>query len=63
MIGDASLFQRADSIEAGWRVVQPILNVWKEEGARDLPIYPAGSSGPKEANRLLQRDGYRWRTI
>jgi glucose-6-phosphate 1-dehydrogenase len=63
MTGDASLFQRADSIEAGWRVVQPILNVWKEEGARDLPIYPAGSSGPKEANRLLQRDGYRWRTI
>jgi glucose-6-phosphate 1-dehydrogenase len=63
MIGDASLFQRADSIEAGWRVVQPILNVWKEEGARDLPIYPAGSSGPKEANRLLLRDGHRWRTI
>jgi glucose-6-phosphate 1-dehydrogenase len=61
MIGDASLFQRADSIEAGWRVVQPILNVWKEEGARDLPIYPAGSSGPKEANRLLLRDGHRWR--
>jgi len=63
MTGDASLYQRADSIEAGWRVVQPILNVWKEEGARDLPIYRAGSSGPKEANRLLLRDGYRWRTI
>ena len=63
MTGDASLFQRADSIEAGWRVVQPILNVWKEEGARDLPIYPAGSSGPKEANRLLLRNGHRWRTI
>ena len=63
MTGDASLFQRADSIEAGWRVVQPILNVWRDEGARGLPIYPAGSSGPKEANRLLLRDGHRWRTI
>jgi glucose-6-phosphate 1-dehydrogenase len=63
MTGDASLFQRADSIEAGWRVVQPILSVWKEEGASDLPIYPAGSSGPEEANQLLLRDGRRWRAI
>lgn len=63
MTGDASLFQRADSIEAGWRVVQPILDVWKEEGRANLPIYPAGSSGPTEANQLLQRDGRRWREI
>jgi len=65
MLGSGAFtwLQRADSIEAGWRVVQPILNVWKDEGARDLPIYAAGSSGPKEANRLLLRDGHRWRTI
>jgi glucose-6-phosphate 1-dehydrogenase len=43
--------------------VQPILSVWKEEGASDLPIYPAGSSGPEEANQLLLRDGRRWRAI
>jgi glucose-6-phosphate 1-dehydrogenase len=63
MTGDASLFQRADSIEAGWRVVQPILDAWKEDGRADLPIYPAGSSGPEEADALLLRDGRRWRAI
>jgi glucose-6-phosphate 1-dehydrogenase len=61
MIGDATLFQRADSIEAGWRVVQPALDAW--EGAAELPIYAAGSSGPGEADALLTRDGRRWRSI
>ena len=63
MTGDASLFQRADSIEAGWRVVQPVLDAWKAEAPADLPIYAAGSSGPEEANQLLSRDGRRWRAI
>src|SRR5690349_9289735 len=43
MKGDPTLFQRADNIEAGWRVVQSILDTWAEEGATDLFIYPAGS--------------------
>jgi glucose-6-phosphate 1-dehydrogenase len=63
MIGDATLFKRADSIEAGWRVVQPVLDAWAEDRTADLPIYPAGSSGPMEANALLARDGRRWRAI
>jgi glucose-6-phosphate 1-dehydrogenase len=63
MIGDASLFQRADSIEAGWRVVQPVLDAWKNEGHRELPIYPAGGAGPKEADELMSRDGRRWRSL
>jgi glucose-6-phosphate 1-dehydrogenase len=63
MIGDATLFQRADSIEAGWRVVQPALDAWANDGAGELPIYPAGSSGPSEADALLTRDGRRWRPI
>jgi glucose-6-phosphate 1-dehydrogenase len=63
MTGDPSLFQRADTIEAGWRVVQPVLDAWKTEGAANLPIYPAGSSGPKQADELLTRDGRRWRPI
>jgi len=63
MMGDASLFQRADSIEAGWRVMQPVLEAWKREGARELPIYPAGGSGPKEADELMARDGRRWRSL
>jgi glucose-6-phosphate 1-dehydrogenase len=63
MTGDATLFQRADNIEGGWRVVQPVLDAWAEDNATELPIYPAGSSGPGEADALLQRDGRRWRAI
>jgi glucose-6-phosphate 1-dehydrogenase len=63
MIGDASLFQRADNIEAGWRVVQPVLDAWAEDRASSLPVYAAGSAGPAEADALLTRDGRRWRTI
>jgi len=44
-------------------VVQPVLDAWKAEGSAELPIYEAGSSGPKEADELLQRDGRRWRPI
>jgi len=63
MIGDATLFQRADNIEAGWRVVQPVIEAWASDGTKQLPIYPAGSSGPSEADALLMRDGRRWRPI
>ena len=63
MNGDATLFKRADSIEAGWRVVQPVLDAWAEDRTADLPIYPAGSSGPIEADALLARDGRHWRAI
>jgi glucose-6-phosphate 1-dehydrogenase len=63
MIGDATLFQRADNIEAGWRVVQDVLDAWAEERVAELPTYPAGSAGPAEADALLRRDGRRWRAI
>ncbi len=62
MIGDATLFQRADMIEAGWNVVQPVLDVWKALPPRNFPNYAAGSWGPKEANDLLTRDGRQWKT-
>jgi glucose-6-phosphate 1-dehydrogenase len=61
MRGDATLFTRNDEVEAQWRICDPILEAWgSEDGA--LPTYPAGSSGPEEANRLLE-DGQRWRAI
>ncbi|WP_460449993.1 glucose-6-phosphate dehydrogenase [Alsobacter sp. SYSU BS001988] len=62
MIGDQTLYQRADNIEAGWRVVQPILDAWKKGGV-PLASYPAGSAGPAEADELLARDGRRWRPL
>jgi glucose-6-phosphate 1-dehydrogenase len=61
--GDASLFQRADAIEAGWQIVQPILDAWKDLGQVRLPTYEAGSSGPSESAAMLERDGRRWRPI
>jgi glucose-6-phosphate 1-dehydrogenase len=63
MIGDAILYPRADGIEAGWRIVQPLLDAWREAGARDLAAYRAGGEGPAEADQLLARDGRRWRPI
>ena len=63
MIGDATLFQRADMVEAGWRVVAPVQDVWKALPPRSFPNYPAGTWGPKESFELLERDGREWRTI
>jgi glucose-6-phosphate 1-dehydrogenase len=63
MIGDATLFQRADMVEAGWCVVSPVLDVWKALPPRNFPNYAAGSWGPKEADDLLERDGRRWRNF
>ncbi len=63
MTGDATLFQRADMVEAGWSVITPILDVWRALPPRSFPNYPAGSWGPKEADDLLARDGRHWRVI
>jgi glucose-6-phosphate 1-dehydrogenase len=63
MIGDNILFQRADSVEAGWQAVQPFLDAWKKAGAKGLKIYDAGSEGPEEADDLLARDGRSWRKL
>ena len=62
MIGDATLFQRADMVEAGWSVVEPVLDVWKALPARSFPNYGAGHWGPPESDDLMKRDGRRWRT-
>jgi glucose-6-phosphate 1-dehydrogenase len=63
MIGDNILFQRADSVEAGWRAVQPFLDAWKKAGAEGLEKYQAGSEGPAGAGELLKRDGRSWRKL
>jgi glucose-6-phosphate 1-dehydrogenase len=63
MIGDQTLYMRADIVEEGWRIVQPVLDAWVEDRATDVPIYPSGSAGPVEAAELLKRDGRYWRPI
>ena len=63
LIGDAMLFQRADTVEAAWCAVQPVLDAWAARPANDFPNYAAGSSGPDAADRLLARDGHAWLPI
>jgi len=63
MIGDQTLFQRADMVEAGWAVVNPMLDLWKALPPRNFPNYASGTWGPKEADELLERDGRRWRNF
>jgi glucose-6-phosphate 1-dehydrogenase len=63
MIGDQTLFQRADMVEAGWSVVNPILDIWKALPPRNFPNYPTGTWGPKESDEMLERDGRRWRNF
>jgi len=59
LIGDYTLFQRADNIEAGWAAVQPLLDSWAGHRG-DLQDYVAGSMGPESSDELLARDGRRW---
>ena len=60
MIGDATLFHRNDMVEAAWKVATPILDAWKAQDVKELPGYPAGSWGPKEADEMIQADGREW---
>ncbi len=61
MIGDQTLFQRADMVEAGWSIITPVLDVWQALAPRAFPNYAAGSWGPAASDELLARDGHGWR--
>ncbi len=61
LLGDATLFTRADEVEAEWRVIDPILKAW--ESAPRPPVYEAGSQGPPQADELLAVRGRTWRQV
>jgi glucose-6-phosphate 1-dehydrogenase len=63
MIGDQTLFHRADMVEAGGSVVAPVLDAVDASPTALLHAYPAFSQGPPEADALLARDGRRWRPL
>jgi glucose-6-phosphate 1-dehydrogenase len=63
MIGDQTLFNKTEGIEAGWAAVQPILDLWRNDRSVPLEIYPAGSAGPSAADTLLWRSGRQWRPL
>jgi glucose-6-phosphate 1-dehydrogenase len=62
MLGDQTLFTRQDDVEVCWRLLEPILQAW--EGGAGMPCeYPAGSESFKEADRLIESDGRKWRSL
>ncbi|MGA1601383.1 MAG: glucose-6-phosphate dehydrogenase [Prochlorothrix sp.] len=64
MVGDQTLFTRADEVEASWRVLTPILDIWDAPADPDaIPFYEAGTWEPVEAELLLNRDGRKWRRL
>jgi glucose-6-phosphate 1-dehydrogenase len=63
LLGDASLFTRADEVEGAWARVTPIIDTWADEDAPDFPNYEAGSWGPDAADEMLAREGRKWRRI
>jgi glucose-6-phosphate 1-dehydrogenase len=63
MIGDPTLFRRADMSELGWAIVEPIMKSWEKQGSEGLMEYPAGSWGPEAANQLLARNGRHWHEL
>jgi glucose-6-phosphate 1-dehydrogenase len=61
MIGDQTLFHRMDIVEAGWQIVQPLLDTWQKDAASGLTFYEPGTPGPKDAQELVQREDRHWR--
>ena len=60
LLGDTTLFTRADEVEEQWSLVDSIVALWKRDRP-SLPNYAAGTWGPAAANELLRRDGREWR--
>ncbi|MGA3211041.1 MAG: glucose-6-phosphate dehydrogenase [Terriglobales bacterium] len=63
MRGDATLFTRADEVEAEWRIITPIEESWAAMPPPPFPNYAAGSDGPEEANTLMPGESRLWRPL
>ncbi len=63
MVGDPTLFDRIDSVELAWSLVQPFLDRWSSTDGGPIPTYASGSWGPAEADALLARENRRWRRL
>ena len=62
MLGDPTLFIRADETECAWDILNPVIRAWAgKEEEEEISYYPAGSWGPAEADELIMRDGREWR--
>ena len=60
MIGDSTLYARADAVRASWKFVDPILTAWKNNPDIPLYFYESNTWGPKEANQLFDNKLLKW---
>jgi glucose-6-phosphate 1-dehydrogenase len=60
IIGDATLFMRADQVEAAWSILMPIIESWESNTTTGFPNYSIGTQGPEDAEALIARDGHTW---
>jgi glucose-6-phosphate 1-dehydrogenase len=58
--GDATLFMRADQVEAAWKILMPVINAWDANSSPNFPNYDAGTHGPEDAEALIAKDGHNW---
>lgn len=63
MVGDGTLFMRADQEQLAWKVVTPVLEAWQRTPSSDFPNYPAGTWGPEAGEALIARDGRSWHSL
>ena len=63
MLGDQTLFTREDAVELAWQLLSPLLDRWREDGAKGLQYYESGSWGPAASDALLERDKRRWHRL
>ena len=61
--GNPTLFMRADQVEAAWKVIKPVMEVWQTKPPVDFPNYAPGSWGPEDAEALIAGDGHHWVTL
>jgi glucose-6-phosphate 1-dehydrogenase len=63
LMGDQTLFMRADQVEEAWELLMPLLNSWQSKKSINFPNYSAGSWGPETAEALIAQDGFHWFTL
>lgn len=63
ILGDSTLFARADEVEQSWEILTPVLKHWTAHPPKDFPNYPSGSWGPEKADQMIQKDNRFWRIL
>jgi len=63
ILGDSTLFARADEVTQSWQIYTPLLEFWASQAPSDFPNYAAGSWGPKQSDEMMAKDHRAWRLL